>query len=41
MFRFLAYILCRLFELVLAMGTVQLAFGIGKLVASGPGIGVH
>ena len=36
MHRILAYLLCRVFELVLAMGTLQLAIGLGRLMAFGP-----
>lgn len=32
MSRFLAYLMCRVFECVLAVATVQLAFGIGRMV---------
>ena len=35
MSRVLAYLMCRVFEFVLAMATVQLAFGIGRLVSNG------
>jgi len=33
--RVIAYLLCRVFELVVAMATVQLAVGLGKLVWTG------